>query len=172
MNINLRPLRLRLQTGIILLLCIMAIIAATFYQHGKNHGHLHNLACRATIEIVRDTTTFHGIMDIKTGDSKGIVNVDGIVKDSTKNEQTVQRMVLFTHSSYGSSPVWVSQEIHISNRETASASIIRQLLPDLFLTNTSVSNVDLFALNNRTYLITKEGIPYLYCQNYALPKNE
>ncbi|MEG2265593.1 hypothetical protein NMC99_25700 (plasmid) [Citrobacter cronae] len=150
----------------------MAIIAATFYQHGKNHGHLHNLACRATIEIVRDTTTFHGIMDIKTGDSKGIVNVDGIVKDSTKNEQTVQRMVLFTHSSYGSSPVWVSQEIHISNRETASASIIRQLLPDLFLTNTSVSNVDLFALNNRTYLITKEGIPYLYCQNYALPKNE
>lgn len=172
MNINLRPLRLRLQTGIILLLCIMAIIAATFYQHGKNHGHLHNLACRATIEIVRDTTTFHGIMDIKTGDSKGIVNVDGIVKDSTKNEQTVQRMVLFTHSSYGSSPVWVSQEIHISNRETASASIIRQLLPDLFLTNTSVSNVDLFALNSRTYLITKEGIPYLYCQNYALPKNE
>lgn len=172
MNINLRAPQLRLQTGIILLLCLVAIIAATFYQHGKNHSHLHNLACRATIEIVRDTTTFHGIMDIKTGDSKGIVNVDGIVKDAAKNEQTVQRMVLFTHSSYGSSPVWVSQEIHISNRETAPASIIRQLLPDLFLTNTSVSNVDLFTLNNRTYLITKEGIPYLYCQNYALPKNE
>ncbi len=87
--------------------------SATFYQHGKNHSHLHNLACRATIEIVRDTTTFHGIIDIKTGDSKGIFNVNGIVKDAAKNEKNVQRMVLFTHSSYGSSPVWVSQEINI-----------------------------------------------------------
>ena len=143
-----------------------------FYQHGKNHNHLHNLACRATIEIVRNTASFRGVIDIKTGDSKGIVNIDGIIKDATNNDQTVQRMVLFTHSSYGSSPVWVSQEIHISNRETAPTSIIQELLPDLFLTNTSISNVDLFAMNSETYLITKEGIPYLYCQNYALPGNE
>ena len=45
-------------------------------------------------------------------------------------------------------------------------------LPDFFLTNTSVSNVDFFALNSETYLITKEGIPYLYCQNYSLPENQ
>ena len=81
-------------------------------------------------------------------------------------------MVLFTQSSYGSSPVWISQKIQIPNRETAPASLIQELLPDFFLTNTSVSNVDFFALNSETYLITKEGIPYLYCQNYALPENE
>ncbi|HAU4328453.1 hypothetical protein P2H57_12615 [Citrobacter freundii] len=172
MNINIRTPRLRIQTGIILLLCVVVIILTAFYQHGKNHNHLHNLACRATIEIVRNTASFRGVIDIKTGDSKGIVNIDGIIKDATNNDQTVQRMVLFTHSSYGSSPVWVSQEIHISNRETAPTSIIQELLPDLFLTNTSISNVDLFAMNSETYLITKEGIPYLYCQNYALPGNE
>ena len=172
MNINIRTPRLRIQTGIILLLCVVVIILTAFYQHGKNHNHLHNLACRATIEIVRNTVSFRGVIDIKTGDSKGIVNIDGIIKDATNNDQTVQRMVLFTHSSYGSSPVWVSQEIHISNRETAPTSIIQELLPDLFLTNTSISNVDLFAMNSETYLITKEGIPYLYCQNYALPGNE
>ena len=172
MNINIRTPRLRIQTGIILLLCVVVIILTAFYQHGKNHNHLHNLACRATIEIVRNTASFRGVIDIKTGDSKGIVNIDGIIKDATNNDQTVQRMVLFTHSSYGSSPVWVSQEIHISNRETAPTSIIQELLPDLFLTNTSISNVDLFAMNSETYLITKEGIPYLYRQNYALPGNE
>lgn len=172
MNINIRTPRLRIQTGIILLLCVVVIILTAFYQHGKNHNHLHNLACRATIEIVLNTASFRGVIDIKTGDSKGIVNIDGIIKDATNNDQTVQRMVLFTHSSYGSSPVWVSQEIHISNRETAPTSIIQELLPDLFLTNTSISNVDLFAMNSETYLITKEGIPYLYCQNYALPGNE
>lgn len=172
MNINIRTPRLRIQTGIILLLCVVVIILTAFYQHGKNHNHLHNLACRATIEVVRNTASFRGVIDIKTGDSKGIVNIDGIIKDATNNDQTVQRMVLFTHSSYGSSPVWVSQEIHISNRETAPTSIIQELLPDLFLTNTSISNVDLFAMNSETYLITKEGIPYLYCQNYALPGNE
>ena len=172
MNINIRTPRLRIQTGIILLLCVVVIILTAFYQHGKNHNHLHNLACRATIEIVRNTASFRGVIDIKTGDSKGIVNIDGIIKDATNNDQTVQRMVLFTHSSYGSSPVWVSQEIHISNRETAPTSIIQELLPDLFLTNTSISNVDLFAMNSEAYLITKEGIPYLYCQNYALPGNE
>lgn len=172
MNINIRTPRLRIQTGIILLLCVVVIILTAFYQHGKNHNHLHNLACRATIEIVRNTASFRGVIDIKTGDSKGIVNIDGIIKDATNNDQTVQRMVLFTHSSYGSSPVWVPQEIHISNRETAPTSIIQELLPDLFLTNTSISNVDLFAMNSETYLITKEGIPYLYCQNYALPGNE
>ena len=172
MNINIRTPRLRIQTGIILLLCVVVIILTAFYQHGKNHNHLHNLACRATIEIVRNTASFRGVIDIKTGDSKGIVNIDGIIKDATNNDQTVQRMVLFKNSSYGSRPVWVSQEIHISNRETAPTSIIQELLPDLFLTNTSISNVDLFAMNSETYLITKEGIPYLYCQNYALPGNE
>ena len=126
----------------------------------------------SAIEIVRNTSSFRGIIDIKTGGSKGIVNIDGIIKDAENNEQTVQRMVLFTQSSYGSSPVWISQKIQISNRETAPASLIQELLPDFFLTNTSVSNVDFFALNRETYLITKEGIPYLYCQNYALPENE
>lgn len=171
---NLRPHMpyLRTQTGIILLLCLVIIALVSFWQHGRNHNHLHNLACRASIEIVGNTASFRGIIDIKSGDSKGIVNIDGIINDAINNEQTVQRMVLFTHSSYGTSPVWVSQKIHTSNRETAPASLIQQVLPDFFLTNTSVSNVDLFALNNQTYLITKEGIPYLYCQNYVLPENE
>lgn len=172
MNLPSRAPKIRTQTGIILLLCLAAIIIVSFWLQGKNHSHLHNLACRATIEIVRNTASFRGIIDIKSGDSKGIVNIDGIIKDNANNEQTVQRMVLFTHSSYGSSPVWVSQKIHISSRETAPAGIIRQLLPDFFLTNTSVSNVDLFPLNKETYLITKEGIPYLYCQNYDLPESE
>jgi hypothetical protein len=169
---NLYPRTSRIQTGIILLLCFAAIIFSAVYRYGKNNSKLHNLTCRSAIEIVRSTSSFRGIIDIKTGGSKGIVNVDGIIKDASDNEQTVQRMVLFTQSSYGSSPVWISQKIQISNRETAPANLIQELLPDFFLTNTSVSNVDYFALNSTTYLITKEGIPYLYCQSYALPENE
>ena len=169
---NLYPRTSRIQTGIILLLCFAALILTVVYRYSKNNGELHDLTCRSAIEIVRNTSSFRGIIDIKTGGSKGIVNIDGIIKDANNSEQTVQRMVLFTHSSYGSSPVWVSQNIHISNRETAPVSIIQQLLPDFFLTNTSVSNVDLFSLNKETYLITKEGIPYLYCQNYDLPESE
>lgn len=109
MNLPSRAPKIRTQTGIILLLCLVVISIVSFWQQGKNHSHLHNLACRATIEIVRDTASFRGIIDIKSGDSKGIVNIDGIIKDANNSEQTVQRMVLFTHSSYGSSPVWVSQ---------------------------------------------------------------
>lgn len=172
MNLLPRTPRFRTQTGIILMLCLCVIAIASIWRLGNNHNHLHNLSCRAAIDIVRNTASFKGIIDIKSGDTKGIVNIDGIISDATNNEQTVQRMVLFTHSSYGTSPVWVSQKIHVSNRETAPASLIQQILPDFFLTNTSVSNVDLFALNRDTYLITKEGIPYLYCQNYALPENE
>ncbi|EGT0639214.1 MULTISPECIES: hypothetical protein [Citrobacter] len=169
---NLYPRTSRIQTGVILLICFAALMVTAVYRFNKNTGELHNLTCRSAIEIVRNTSSFRGIIDIKIGGSKGIVNVDGIIKDARNNEQTVQRMVLFTQSSYGSSPVWISQKIQISNRETAPASLIQELLPDFFLTNTSVSNVDYFALNSKTYLITKEGIPYLYCQNYALPQNE
>ena len=133
MNLPSRAPKIRTQTGIILLLCLVVISIVSFWQQGKNHSHLHNLACRATIEIVRDNASFRGIVDIKSGDSKGIVNIDGIIKDANNSEQTVQRMVLFTHSSYGSSPVWVSQKIHISSRETAPAGIIRQLLPQIIL---------------------------------------
>lgn len=169
---NFYPRMPRFQTGIILLLCFAVLMVTAVYRYNKNNGQLHNLSCRSAIEIVRNTSSFRGIIDIKTGGSKGIVNIDGIIKDTENNEQTVQRMVLFTQSSYGSSPVWISQKIQISNRETAPTSLIQELLPDFFLTNTSVSNVDFFALNRETYLITKEGIPYLYCQNYALPENE
>lgn len=172
MNLMPRTPRFRTQTGIILALCLAAIAMVSFWQQSDNHKPLYNLSCRAAIEIVRDTASFQGIIDIKSAESNGIVNIDGIIKDAANNEQTVQRMVLFTQDTYGSSPVWVSQKIHISNRETAPASLIQLVLPDFFLSNTSVSNVDLFALNKETYLITKEGIPYLYCQNYALPENE
>lgn len=84
----------RIQTGIILLLCFAALIVTAVYRYSKNNGQLHNLTCRSAIEIVRNTSSFRGIIDIKTGGSKGIVNIDGIIKDAENNEQTVQRMVL------------------------------------------------------------------------------
>lgn len=119
----------RIQTGIILLLCFAALIVTAVYRYSKNNGQLHNLTCRSAIEIVRNTSSFRGIIDIKTGGSKGIVNIDGIIKDAENNEQTVQRMVLFTQSSYGSSPVWISQKIQISNRETAPPVSFRNSSP-------------------------------------------
>ncbi|MEL8900581.1 hypothetical protein J4Y99_26690, partial [Escherichia coli] len=100
---NLYPRTSRIQTGIILLLCFAALILTVVYRYSKNNGELHDLTCRSAIEIVRNTSSFRGIIDIKTGGSKGIVNIDGIIKDAENNEQTVQRMVLFTQSSYGSS---------------------------------------------------------------------
>lgn len=91
---NLYPRTSRIQTGIILLLCFAALILTVVYRYSKNNGELHDLTCRSAIEIVRNTSSFRGIIDIKTGGSKGIVNIDGIIKDAENNEQTVQRMVL------------------------------------------------------------------------------
>jgi len=127
---NLYPRTSRIQTGIILLLCFATLILTVIYRYSKNNGELQDLTCRSAIEIVRNTSSFRGIIDIKTGGSKGIVNIDGIIKDAENNEQTVQRMVLFTQSSYGSSPVWISQKIQISNRETAPASLIHEPHPN------------------------------------------
>lgn len=126
---NLYPRTSRIQTGIILLLCFATLILTVIYRYSKNNGELQDLTCRSAIEIVRNTSSFRGIIDIKTGGSKGIVNIDGIIKDAENNEQTVQRMVLFTQSSYGSSPVWISQKIQISNRETASPALFRNSFP-------------------------------------------
>lgn len=113
---NLYPRTSRIRTSIILLLYFATLILTVIYRYSKNNGELQDLTCRSAIEIVRNTSSFRGIIDIKTGGSKGIVNIDGIIKDAENNEQTVQRMVLFTQSSYGSSPVWISQKIQISNR--------------------------------------------------------
>ena len=168
MDIFVMAVKLFTKNGMVASFMVLGLITFIAYKMGGlTKGRVHGSAIAIFLGLV--LAYFGGSV---TGGSKGIVNIDGIIKDAENNEQTVQRMVLFTQSSYGSSPVWISQKIQISNRETAPASLIQELLPDFFLTNTSVSNVDFFALNRETYLITKEGIPYLYCQNYALPENE
>ena len=79
---NLYPRTSRIQTGVILLICFAALMVTAVYRFNKNTGELHNLTCRSAIEIVRNTSSFRGIIDIKIGGSKGLVNVDGIIKDA------------------------------------------------------------------------------------------
>jgi hypothetical protein len=159
----------RLRTLLIFLAGVVILICAALYRHLVLDEHPHNLVCRANLQIVRDNVAFEGILDFKAGNHKGIANINGIVTVSPQEEYTVQRTVLFTHSDYGLSPVWTSRRIVISNRETVPPAILQQVLPDFYLKGSSVSDVDVFVLTNDARLITREGIPYFYCQQYLLP---
>lgn len=161
----------RMQTRIIFLVCLAALTSFALYLHLNSHEKQNDLVCRATLQIVRDNASFRGIVDFKSGDDKGIAHVNGIININPQEEYTVQRTILFTHTDYGLSPVWISRQIVISNRETAPSGVIQQFLPDFYLKNSGVTDIDIFALNKDANLITREGIPYLYCQNYQLPDN-
>ncbi|MGB7800664.1 hypothetical protein [Buttiauxella sp.] len=163
---------IRIQTRIIFLVCVAILASLALYLHQPAHDARHNLACRATIQIERDKAAFRGIIDFKSGDGKGIAHINGIINVSAQEEYTVQRTVLFTHTDYGLSPVWVSRQIIISNRETAPSAILQQFLPDFYLKSAGVTDIDIFALNKDADLITREGIPYLYCQKFMLPDDE
>jgi hypothetical protein len=89
-----------------------------------------------------------------------------------QDEYTVQRTVLFSLADYGPSPVWMSRQIIVSNRETIPSDVLQKFLPDFYLKNSGVTDIDIFALNKDADLITREGIPYLYCQKYMLPEDE
>ncbi|EOF7416209.1 hypothetical protein DPY73_13955 [Salmonella enterica subsp. enterica] len=138
-----------------------------FYLSFPPYLHTHDLTCRANLSIVREGVTFRGVVDIKSAEKKGIVNVNGVV---IKDEQTyvVQRTVLFTRMDYGISPVWTSRMIIPSNGETVSASLLNQILPQFYIEYSNITDVDIFPINNTAYMITKEGYPYLYCQKYTL----
>lgn len=163
---------LRTQTRIIFLVCLAILSGLALYLHPPSHEKQHSLACRATLQIVRDNASFRGIVDFKSGDGKGIAHINGIINVTPQEEYTVQRTILFTRSDYGRSPVWVSRQIIISNRETTPAGVVERFLPDFYLKNSGVTDIDIFALNKDADLITREGIPYLYCQKYMLPDDE
>lgn len=162
----------RMQTRIILLVCLVVLASLALYLHLNTHEKQNNLVCRATLQIVRDNASFRGIVDFKSGDDKGIAHVNGIINVTAQEEYTVQRTILFTHSDYGLSPVWVSRQIIISNRETAPAAVLQQFLPDFYLKSSGITDIDIFALNKDADLITREGVPYLYCQKSPLPDDE
>lgn len=163
---------MRIQTRVIFLACIAILASLALYLYEPSDDARHNLACRASLQIARDKATFRGIIDFKSGDGKGIAHINGIINVSAQEEYTVQRTILFTHSDYGLSPVWVSRQIIVSNRETAPAGVLQQFLPDFYLKNAGVTDIDIFALNKDADLITREGIPYLYCQKFMLPDDE
>ncbi|WP_333495279.1 hypothetical protein [Kluyvera sp. CHPC 1.251] len=163
---------IRTQTYIILFLCALLVIGTFWYVHPFDESDPDNFVCRASIQIVREDVVFRGILDLKTGNGKGVANINGIITDEKHVENTVQRTILFKHSDFGPSRIWVSHQILISNRETAPAELVQKVLPDFYLKPTSISNVDMYSLSKGTRLITKEDIPYLYCNDYVLPGDE
>ena len=163
---------IRKQTRIIFLVCLAILSGLAFYLYMPSYENPHSIVCRSTLQIVRGNASFRGIVDFKSGDGKGIANINGIINVTPQEEYTVQRTILFTLAEYGLSPVWVSQQIIISNRETVPAAILQQFLPDFYLKNSGVSDIDIFRLNKDAALLTREDIPYLYCQKYQLPDEE
>lgn len=159
------------RTLYVLAACILIIMVVFGFTRQPAEVQVHNLECRARLQIVQDNIAFSGLLDLKTNEDKGIVNINGIITDENHNESTVQRTILFTHMMYGQSPVWTSQQIYISSRETAASPLIQKVLPDFFLKQTGVSDVDLFRLNRQAWLITKEDIPYVYCTDYQLAED-
>mgnify|MGYP003365392639 CR=1 FL=1 len=124
--------------------------------------------CKANLKISHNNYLFRGIIEIKSGAAKGIVNISGFLVFPDKKEYTVQRTVLFTRSSYGVSPVWESNKIIVSNQETAPAESLRNLIPDFYLQSSEVTDVDIIPLDGNARLITKAGVPYLYCNKHTL----
>lgn len=162
----------RKQTCVIFILCAAIVTGVTWYTQPFSSSDPHNVVCRASVQIVRDNVVFRGILDLKAGNGKGVANINGIITEGKMAENTVQRTILFDHSDYGPTPVWVSRQIRISNRETAPADRVQDVLPDFYLKPTSISNVDMFTLSKGARLITKEDIPYLYCHDYTLSEDE
>lgn len=161
----------RWQTGLLAGVCVVLVSVLAFFLSFPPYRHTHDLVCRANLRIVRDDVEFKGIVDVKSSGLKGISNINGMIR---KDDQTytVQRTVLFTHQDYGISPIWTSRTVIPSNRETVTASVLEQILPKFYIEHSSVSNVDIFPINKTAYLITKEGLPYFYCQKYDLPDRE
>lgn len=171
MKINKFSNYFRWQTGVLTVFCAMLIYVISLYHDFPNYIHTHNVVCRANIQIMRDGVEFKGIVDIKSDAMKGIANINGFISQGGQS-YIVDRTVLFTHKDYGVSPIWSSHSIIPSNRETVSASLLDEVLPKFYLQKHSVTEVDVFPINNTAFLITKEGIPYFYCQKYTLPDEE
>lgn len=149
------------------LFCVLFIIFGSgIYYNSKMKTS--TVTCRAEVMFNADKTTFTGIIDYKSGNDKGIVNISGLLSDEFGKESLVQRMVLFDRTNFGISPIWESKKIVVFNTENASFNQMKKVIPNFFLEPNTPSDVDVFSVSKNALLITKSNIPYLYCEKYHL----
>ncbi|EFR2684437.1 hypothetical protein KCK33_003508 [Salmonella enterica] len=166
-----KPISLRkyLATKKSIFLCLIICITYGFFAYFiSNKQPMDKLTCKADIQIIKRGLTFYGLIDYKSSGDKGIVNIAGNIVTADKKEFIVQRTILFSLEVYGVSPIWTSQKILVSNRETASSELLNEALPEFYIHPSQVTDVDVLLINRSSYLITKSGIPYLICNKYTL----
>lgn len=150
--------------AVVALLFFAVILCLLFIQNTDQK----KITCRADMTIKNTNVTFKGILDFKTGEGKGIANITGTVSSGTGIEYLVQRTVFITLSSYGGNPVWISNEIAVSDVENAPTELLSGTLPDFYLKPSTTTDVNIIPVSKDGWLITKSSIPLLYCKNYNL----
>lgn len=167
LSIDISNIRVRIFiTAVISFLFICGILLWGLWNKEKN---IDDFTCKADLIIKKNNLTFKGVMDFKTGEGKGIVNVSGIV-ESADVEYTVQRTVLFTQYFYGVSPVWTSEKIITEQTENIPNDILTSIIPYFYIKPQEVTDTDIIEINDEALLMTKSSTPYMYCIKYNLYK--
>lgn len=147
---------------------VFILSSTTLYFFHIKKEEYQKITCRADMTIKNTHSTFNGIMDFKIGQEKGIANIAGSVSNESGNEYIVQRTIFFTLTSYGGTPIWLSNKIVVSDVENSPAALLSGTLPDFYVKPSTVNDVNIIPVSKDGWLITKSSIPLLYCKNYKV----
>lgn len=122
-----------------------------------------NFSCKAKLEVYRESRNFIGVIDINVVQGNGILRGDGVIRNASGTNYIVQRSILFKAENYRSAPAWRSYKIVTTHLDNAPDNIMLYLFPSFYIQPSLVTNINLKSLPDKTMLIIKSHLPYLYC---------
>lgn len=140
---------------------IMSFIVATVLVY---KDYTDNFTCTSEIVIKRDIRHLKGLINYRISPNNGIVNLKGHIKVGEHIEYVLDRMVVFSVTHYGNTSVWKSVNISISRSDTTPNDIIYGLLPEIYLKQSIISDVELKRINYKSITVTKGNMPFLFCK--------
>lgn len=162
MQLN-KTVTLKIVTFILLVVFVIFIFIFTHYIPLNMIKSNSNLTCRSDMKINAEDASFEGSFIYKLGTEKGITNIVGNIISASGEEYLVERTVLLSFSNYGFSPVWTSDKVVISNKDSVPLSVADDLFPNIYIKPSEHSDIDMININASSFLITMAGIPYQYC---------
>lgn len=126
-----------------------------------------NITCRSDMKIIAANASFEGTFTYKLGSERGIANIIGYITSKSGDEYSVERTVLLSFSNYGISPVWTSNNILISKRDSVPLTVADEVFPNFYLKPSEHSDIDMININESSFLFTIAGMPYQYCRKMS-----
>lgn len=89
--------------------------------------------CNANLLIFRDGLSLKGHMALTLSDSKGVINLNGIVSADKEKSSVINREIFFSRKDFSTFQIWESNENRKLSYDNTKDSEVSVLLQDFYL---------------------------------------